>query len=174
MDERKGKPEQSFEVEIIPATKLPRAEFRAKVKAAIEEATKEFQEMHRVQSLEVSGKASDGLFDLGASWPWVIHFGGHVLGGLLYKAGEEAAKEIGKEGGQSFFSTLKESLRLRNLTVGAPRDLRLFPDPNHPYASLPPQLPKAVIKKEKRKVKSKPKARSKAKAASKRIRTRRR
>jgi hypothetical protein len=174
MAERKDKPEQSFEVEIISPAKLTKTEFRTKVKAAIDEATKEFQKTHGVPSLEVSGKASEGLFDLGASWPWVIHFGGHVLGGLLYKAGEEAAKEVGKEGGQSFYATLKGSLRLRNLTVGTPRDLRLFPDPNHPYASLPPQSPKAVIKKRKKKVKSKPKARSKAKAASRRTRTKRR
>jgi hypothetical protein len=126
---------RSFEVEIIPASSLPQAQVRAKVKAAIEEAGRQFQKQHDL-SLEISGAADGGLFDLGAAWPWVIHLGGHVLADLIYKAGEEAVKEVGKEGGESFYSMLKEALRKRNLTMSAPHDLRLFPDPNHQYASL--------------------------------------
>ena len=132
-----GNEEHSFEVEITPAGRLPQAQVRAKVKAAIEEAETEFQSRHNI-SVKVSGTAQGGLFDLGAAWPWVIHVGGPVLGHLIYKAGEEAAKEIGKESGESFYDMLKEALRKRNLIASAPHDLRLFPDPNHRYASLPP------------------------------------
>ena len=146
MVESINKEKRSFEVEIIPASQLPQAQVRAKVKAAIEEAGKQFEKQHEL-SLEISGAADGGLFGLGAAWPWVIHLGGHVLADLIYKAGEEAAKEVGKEGGESFYSMLKEALRKRNLTMSAPRDLRLFPDPNHPYASLIPAPPKPAAKK---------------------------
>jgi hypothetical protein len=142
MPEKNDKLQQSFAVEIASTSKLPQAQFRAKVKSALDEATNQFRERHHVRAVQVSGKADDGLFDLGSAWPWVIYLGGHVLGGLIYKAGEEAAKEIGKEGGESFYTMLKEALRKRNLTIGAPHDLRLFPDPDHPYASLPPAPPK--------------------------------
>lgn len=132
---------RSFALQITPANRIPQPQLRAKVNAAIAEARAQFQQQHQL-SLQISGTADGGLFDLGASWPWVIYIGGSVLGGLLYKAGEEAVKEagkeIGKEAGKSFFELLKESLRKRNLTVSNPYDLRLFPDPNHSYASLPP------------------------------------
>jgi hypothetical protein len=151
------KEERSFEIEILPAGRIPKAELRAKVNAAIEEAEKEFQKQHNI-SLEVSGTADGGLFGLGLAWPWVIHFGGHVVADLLYKAGEEAVKEVGKESGQTFYEMLKESLRKRNLTVSSPADLRLFPDPNHPYASLPPAPPpKPSRKKSGKKQSRKPK-----------------
>lgn len=135
---------RSFALQITPAGRIPQPQLRAKVNAAIDEASEQFQRQHEL-SLQISGTADGGLFDMGASWPWLIHIGGSVLGGLLYKAGEEAVKEagkeIGKEAGKSFFELLKESLRRRNLTVSNPYDLRLFPDPNHPYASVPPPAP---------------------------------
>jgi hypothetical protein len=159
MDNKASNGKQSFSLEITPARRVPQPELRAKVNEAIREASVEFQRQHKL-SVQISGTADGGLFDLGASWPWVIHFGGSVLGRLLYKAGEEAAKEagkeVGKEAGKSFFELLKESLRVRNLTVSDPYDLRLFPDPNNPYASLPPPIPQEgrPAKKQTRKKKS--------------------
>ena len=159
MDSKASNEKQSFSLEITPASRVPQPELRAKVKEAIQEASAEFQRQYKI-SVQISGTADGGLFDLGASWPWVIHFGGSVLGGLLYKAGEEAVKEagkeVGKEAGKSFFELLKESLRTRNLTVSNPYDLRLFHDPNNPYASLPPPAPQERRPAKKRARKPKP------------------
>lgn len=69
---------RSFEVEIVPAGHVPQAQLRAKVSEAIAEAGREFKKHNNI-SLAVSGTADGGLFDLGAAWPWVIHFGGHVV-----------------------------------------------------------------------------------------------
>lgn len=153
MAETNSKQEQSFEVEVASASHLTQAEFRAKMKAALEEATKRFEAQHKV-AIEIQGNADGGLFGLGAAWPWVIHIAGKVLGHLVYDAAGEAAKEMGKEGGQSFYEMLKEALRKRNLTTSAPHDLRLFPDPDHPYASFPPAAPPSAGKKQKRKRKT--------------------
>jgi hypothetical protein len=171
MVDEPSKEARSFAVEIRPASRIPQPKLRARVNEAIAEAGAHFREQHNL-ALEVSGTADGGLFDLGAAWPWVIHFGGSVVGGLLYKAGEEAAKEagkeVGKEAGKSFYELLKESLRKRNLTVSRPNDLRLFPDPNNPYASLAPVPPKAKKKPRKRKApvkKTKAKTKKKGKGS---------
>lgn len=160
MTETKPNPEPaSFSVEITSSGNRPRPQFRADVNAALQEAADEFRAAHEAHSVEVSGIADGGLFALGAAWPWVIHIGGTIIGHLIYKAGEEAAGAVGKEGGKSFYEYLKEGLRKRNLKLGTPYDLRLFPDPNHPLASLPPPPLKPKSKKRKTKSKSKrPKA----------------
>lgn len=147
MTETKPGPEPaSFSVEITSSDNRPRPQFRADVNTALQEAADEFRAAHKVPSVEASGIADGGLFALGAAWPWVIHVGGTIVGHLIYKAGEEAAGAVGKEGGKSFYDYLKEALRKRNMKVGTPYDLRLFPDPNHPLASLPPAPPKRESK----------------------------
>jgi DNA segregation ATPase FtsK/SpoIIIE-like protein len=158
----------SFSVEITSSGDRPRPQFRADVNAALQEAADQFRATHEAPSVKVSGIADGGLFELGASWPWVIQVGGTVLGHLIYKAGEEAATAIGKESGKSFYTYLKEALRKRNLKLGAPYDLRLFPDPNHPLASLPPPPPKFEPKKQK------PKRKGKARKAPKKKKHKRR
>ncbi|MGC1604886.1 MAG: hypothetical protein WA748_05140 [Candidatus Acidiferrum sp.] len=165
MAEAKASPEPlSFSVEITSSGNRPRPQFRADVNAALQEAADEFRVSHEVPAVEVSGIADGGLFGLGAAWPWAIHVGGPILGHLIYKAGEEGAGAIGKEGGESFYAYLKEALRKRNLKLGAPYDLRLFPVPNHPIASFPPPPPKHQSQKQKRKGKPKPRNAKKAKS----------
>jgi hypothetical protein len=92
MAESSAEREQSFAIEIVSASRLPQAEFRGKVKAALDEATQEFKARHQVE-VKVEANADGGLFGLGVAWPWVIHIGGEVLAHLIYDAGKEAAKE---------------------------------------------------------------------------------
>jgi hypothetical protein len=155
----KEQTEQSFEIDISSSSRRPKTKLRADVNAALKEATEGFEAAHKL-SVKVSGEAQGGLFDLGAAWPWIVTVAGPALGGLLYKAGEEAFKELGKEGAQSFYEFLKEALRKRNFTIGPPKDLRLFPDPDHELAS---RIPPAPAKVKGTKAKRKPVARRKSK-----------
>ena len=154
----------SLEVNIASSTaQRSEAELRKDVNQALLEASRHFRKLHKGNPIQVQASAVGGFLGLGLAWPWVIHIGGDVLAHLIYKAGEGAAQELGKEGGQSLYTLFKEALRKRNLTLAAKDDLRLFPDPKYPLASLPPPPPRRLSRK-KPKGKSKPRATRKRKA----------
>lgn len=118
---RRNNREQKFRVSISVAGSLrSETDVRKDVRAALAEATEEFSTASPSPGITTRGDAVGGFLGLGATeWQWIISVAGPIAGHLIYKAGEEAVGELGKEGGKQLFTFFKSALRKRSLSVNA-------------------------------------------------------